>query len=35
MTMPGEDFLKQAVKATMARLSTYSKQRNKLLSYKI
>nr|WP_299035486.1 CsgE family curli-type amyloid fiber assembly protein [uncultured Tenacibaculum sp.] len=35
MTMPGEDFLKRAVKATMARLSTYSKQRNKLLSYKI
>ncbi len=35
MTMPGEDFLKQAVDATMTRLSSYSKQRNTLLSYKI
>ncbi|GFD73924.1 CsgE family curli-type amyloid fiber assembly protein [Tenacibaculum sp. IMCC1] len=35
MTMPGEDFLKRAVKASLVRLSSYSKQRNTLLSYKI
>ncbi len=35
MTRPGEDFLKQAVKVTLARLSAYSKKRNTLLSYKI
>lgn len=35
MTMPGEDFMKQAVKSTMAKLSIYAKQRSTLLGYKI
>ena len=35
MARPEEEFLKQAVKSTLYRISVYSKQRNTLLSYKI